>query len=96
MEAWLFQNQSFEMTRDDVKRGLAQVVRDADFESEYAKVLPAIREDVQLGQKVGINSTPTFFINGIKLSALRPAYFDATIAWALKKAGVAQPAASSP
>lgn len=89
MEAWLFENQSFEMTRDDVKRGLAQVVQDADFESEYAKVLPAIREDAQLGQKIGVNSTPTFFINGIRFTtALRPAYIDAAIAWALKKAGV--------
>ena len=89
MEAWLFENQSFEMTRDDVKRGLAQVVQDADFESEYPKVIAAIREDVELGQKVGINSTPTFFVNGIRFTtALRPAYLDAAITWALKKAGV--------
>jgi len=88
MEEWLFQNQSFQMTRDDVKKGLAQVVQTVDFDAEYPKVLPAIRDDVQLAQRIGINSTPTFFVNGIKLSALRPAYFDATIAWALRKAGV--------
>jgi protein-disulfide isomerase len=88
MEAWLFEHQSFEMTRDDVKKGLAEVVEAVDFESEYAKMLPGIREDVQLAEKVGVNSTPTFFINGIRLDALRPAYFDATIAWALRKAGV--------
>jgi uncharacterized membrane protein len=88
MEAWLFEHQSFEMTRDDVKKGLAEVVEAVDFESEYAKMLPGIREVVQLAEKVGVNSTPTFFINGIRLDALRPAYFDATIAWALRKAGV--------
>lgn len=88
MEAWLFEHQSFEMTRDDVKKGLAEVVQGADFEAEYQQVLPAIREDVQLAQRVKIDSTPTFFVNGIRLGALRPAYFDATIAWALGKAGV--------
>jgi len=76
------------MTRDDVKKGLAEVVQGADFEAEYQQVLPAIREDVQLAQRVKIDSTPTFFVNGIRLGALRPAYFDATIAWALGKAGV--------
>ena len=90
MEAWLFENQSFEMTRDDVKKGLSQVAPAVDFESEYPKMLPGIREDVKLAQTVGIDSTPTFFVNGIRLGALRPAYFDATIAWALRKAGVTQ------
>ena len=42
----------------------------------------------QLGQKVGVNGTPTFFINGIKLGGFRPAAFDAVIAYELKKAGV--------
>ena len=27
METWLFTNQSFEMTRDDVKRGLREVAQ---------------------------------------------------------------------
>jgi protein-disulfide isomerase len=88
MEAWLFEHQSFDMTRDDVKKGLSEVVPAADFEGEYAEILPAIREDAQLGQKVGVNSTPTFFINGIRFSALRPAYFDAAIAWALRREGI--------
>ena len=96
MEAWLFEHQSFEMTRDDVKKGLAEVVQAVDFEAEYPKVLPAIREDVQLAQKVGINSTPTFFINGIQFGALRPSYFDAAIAWALRKEGVTPQSAGTP
>jgi protein-disulfide isomerase len=96
MEAWLFEHQSFEMTRDDVKKGLTEIVQAADFEAEYPKVLPAIREDVQLAQKVGVNSTPTFFINGIQFGALRPAYFDAAIAWALRKEGVTPQSAGTP
>lgn len=88
LEAWLFNNQSFSMTRDDVKRGLREVAQITDFDERYPNYLDAIRADVQLGQKLGVDSTPTFYINGIQLGSLRPAYFDATIAWALRKAGV--------
>jgi uncharacterized membrane protein len=89
LEAWLFSNQSFEMTRDDVKRGLQEVAQISDFDERYASYLDDIRADVQLGQKLGVNSTPTFFINGVQLDSLRPSYFDATIRYMLKKAGVA-------
>ena len=34
------------------------------------------------------DGTPTFYVNGIKIGTLRPAYFDATIRYALRKAGV--------
>jgi len=88
LEAWLFNNQSFEMTRDDVKRGLREIAQVTDFDEQYPQVVQAVREDAQLGQKVGVSSTPTFYVNGIKLGSLRPAYFDATIQHALKKAGV--------
>jgi uncharacterized membrane protein len=88
LEAWLFANQSFEMTRDDVKRGLNQVAQLTNFDEEYPKFIGDIRADAQLGQKLGVSSTPTFYINGIKLGTLRPTYFDATIRHALKKAGV--------
>ena len=88
LEAWLFANQSFEMTRDDVKRGLREVAQITDFDEQYANVIDDVRADAQLGQKLGVSSTPTFYVNGIKLGTLRPTYFDATIRHALKKAGV--------
>ena len=88
LEAWLFRNQSFDMTRDDVKRGLQEVAQVTNFDEQYPKVVEEVRADAQLGQKLGVNSTPTFYINGIKLGSLRPTYFDATIRHALKKAGV--------
>jgi len=90
LEQWLYTNQA-EMSRDMVKGGLQEIaqVSGSDYDAEYAKLLPAIREDAALGQKLGVNGTPTFFINGIKLPSLRSAYFDAAIAYALKKAGAA-------
>ena len=51
-------------------------------------MLPAVRADAELGKKLGVEGTPTFFINGIKVPSLRPAYLDAAIAYALRKAGV--------
>ena len=90
LEATLFERQSMSMTRDDVKAALREVTKisDSELDSRYAKMLEAVKLDVQLGQKVGVSGTPTFFINGIKLGGFRPAAFDAVIAYELKKAGV--------
>ena len=89
MEAWLFNNQSFQMTRDDVKRGLREVAQITDFDAQYPGLLPAIRADVQLATKLGATGTPTFYLNGIKLGSLRPAYLDAAFQHFLKKSGPA-------
>jgi protein-disulfide isomerase len=87
LEAALFNLQSPTMSRDDVKAALREVAQIDDFDARYAKVLEAVRLDVQLGQKVGVTGTPTFYLNGIRLPSLRPAYFDAALAWAVRKAG---------
>ena len=89
IEAALFAQQSFTMTRDDVKKTLTDVaqISGADFDAQYPKLLEAIRADSQLGQRLGVNGTPTFFLNGIRLPTVRPAYVDAAIAYLLKKAG---------
>ena len=87
MEAWLFDNQSWQMTRDDVKRGLREVAQITDFDEQYPKILPAIREDVQLGNKLGVQGTPTFYLNGVKLANIQPRYLDAAIQYFLRKSG---------
>jgi protein-disulfide isomerase len=90
LEATLFDRQSMSMTGDDVKKALEEVTRitPAEFDSRYQKMLESVRQDVQLGQKVNVTGTPTYFINGIRLGGFRPAAFDAVIAYELKKAGV--------
>jgi protein-disulfide isomerase len=87
MEAWLFNNQSFEMTRDDVKRGLREVAGVTDFDAQYDALLPAVRADVQLAQKLGVTGTPTFYMNGVKLTNIKPEYLDTTIQYFLRKSG---------
>lgn len=87
MEEWLFGNQE-RLTRDTVKSALTEIAQVTDFDAQYADTLALVRADAQLGQKVQITGTPTFFINGIRIaSTLRPAYFDAAIARELQKAG---------
>ena len=49
------------------------------------KLLEAVRADVRLGQQLGVTGTPTFFVNGIRVGSLRPAYLDAAIAYLLNK-----------
>ncbi len=90
LEATLFDRQSMSMTGADVKAALEEVTKitPGEFDSRYQKMLESVRQDVQLGQKVGITGTPTYFINGIRLGGFRPAAFDAVIAYELKKAGV--------
>src|SRR5688500_15249227 len=84
IEAWLFERQAT-MNRDLVKQGLQQIAQVSNFDDEYAKTLEQVRADARLGQQLGVEGTPTFFLNGIEVGSLRPAYFDAAIAYLLNK-----------
>ena len=92
LEAVLFDRQSFGLTRGDVIAMLEEVaqVPASEYNSRYAEVVAAVRADSQLGTKLGVTGTPTFFLNGIRMpgQTIRPAHFDAAIAYELKKAGV--------
>ncbi len=91
MEEWLFSNQET-LTRDKVKEALKEIAKVTDYDAQYATVLQEVRADAQIGQKLQITGTPTFFINGIRIaSTLRPSYLDAAIAYELKKTEVANP-----
>jgi protein-disulfide isomerase len=84
LEAWLFNRQE-SMSRDMVKEGLQEIAQVTDFDEQYASTLEQVRADARLGQQLGVQGTPTFFVNGIRVGSLRPAYFDAAIAYLLSK-----------
>jgi uncharacterized membrane protein/protein-disulfide isomerase len=89
LEAWLFDNQPA-ITPDLVRRGAREVGGIADFDVQYSRVLEQVRADVALGRQLGVGSTPTFFVNGVKIvGGLRPQFFDAAIAYELKRGGSA-------
>jgi protein-disulfide isomerase len=87
VEDWLFANQQT-LTRENI----AQQVREAggvtDFDARYARYLEQVKMDTGMGGLLGIRSTPTFFINGVRIEGgMQPPFFDAILAHELKKAG---------
>jgi len=86
MEDWLYSNQPA-MNPDTVKKAAASVagVSLAEFEKRYASTLELVKADVAQGAQLKINGTPTFFVNGMQLPGLRGEFFDAAIAWELKR-----------
>lgn len=87
LEDWLFDNQPA-MSPELVRRGVRDVAGITDFDAQYPRVLEQVRADVALGRQLGVQSTPTFFVNGVKIvGGLRPQYFDSAIAYELKRAG---------
>ena len=85
-EDWVFANQPT-LTPDAVKRAAREVADVQDFDQRYQAVLAQVKADIAYGKTLGVRSTPTFFINGVKLEgALPAAYFDQAIAYELARA----------
>ena len=79
VEAWLFANLST-LSPETVKAGAAQAGGIFDFDARYAEALKSVREDAALGERLKVNSTPTFFINGRRIAgSLPPGAFEAAI-----------------
>src|SRR5215212_5923606 len=86
MEEWLYTHQPA-MTPPSVRQAARDVGQITDFDARYQATLSLVKGDVALGRQLGIKSTPTFFINGVKVEgALPPQYFDQAIAYELQHA----------
>jgi protein-disulfide isomerase/uncharacterized membrane protein len=86
MEDWLFSNQPA-MTPASVRQAARDIGGITDMDVRYAATLAQVRSDAQQGTQLRITGTPTFFLNGMRLPGLRPEFFDAAIAWELKRVG---------
>lgn len=84
LESWFFANQP-NLTPELVKQGAAQIGGIKDFDAQYATALNTVREDIKLGDKLEVSSTPTFFINGRKVGGLTGQAFQAAIELELKR-----------
>jgi len=84
MEDWLYANQPA-MNPATVKKAAATVGGVTDFDARYAATLELVKGDIAQGQQLKVGGTPTFFVNGMKLPGLRAEYFDAAIAWELRR-----------
>jgi uncharacterized membrane protein len=86
MEEWLYSHQPA-MTSPSVRQAARDIGQINDFETKYPSTLAMVKGDVALGRQLGVKSTPTFFINGVKIEgALPPQYFDQAIAYELQHA----------
>jgi protein-disulfide isomerase len=87
MQDWLFMHQE-ELSPATVRGAAADVAQISDFDAQYPKAIQEVKTDAALGSALGVNSTPTFFINGKRIpgGGLPPQYFEAAIELELKKA----------
>ena len=56
----------------------------------FPAVLDLVKSDIALGGQLKVTGTPTFFMNGIRLPGLRAEFFDAAIAWELRRVSSAK------
>ncbi len=84
MEDWLFANQP-SLTPASVKSAAATIAGVNDFDARLAATLELVKADIALGAGLKVSGTPTFFMNGLRLPGLRAEYFDAAIAWELRR-----------
>lgn len=89
MEDWLFANQQT-LTPESVRQGVSTVAGVSDFDARYPKTLELVRGDIAQGQQLGVRGTPTFFMNGIRLPNLRGEFFEAAVAWELRRVEAAR------
>jgi protein-disulfide isomerase len=86
MEDWLFDNQA-SLTPSIVRDAAKTVGGIQDFNGGYAHALEEVKADANLGGLLGVNSTPTFFINSRKVppGVIPVEYFDALIGLELER-----------
>jgi uncharacterized membrane protein/protein-disulfide isomerase len=86
MEEWLFANQPT-LTPQAVRQAAREVGQVVNFDARYEMVVEQVKADTAYGRQLGVRSTPTFFINGVKVEGALPAqYFDQAIAFELARA----------
>ena len=90
MEDWLFANQPAMMQPESVKNAALTVGEVKDFDARYKSTLELVKADIMQGAQLKVNGTPTFFVNGMRLPGLRAEFFDAAIAWELRRVASAQ------
>lgn len=84
LEEWLYSNQPT-MTPETVRRAAREIGGVTDFEKRYDSTLESVKSDIAYGKQLAVRSTPTFFINGVKVEgAMAPQFFDLAIAYELQ------------
>lgn len=63
---WFFMHQD-EMNAATVRRAAAEIGKVTDFDAQFARAIQEVKTDIALGSALGVNSTPSFFVNARRL-----------------------------
>jgi uncharacterized membrane protein/protein-disulfide isomerase len=86
LEEWFFENQAA-LTPSAVRTAAHEVGGIPDFDAQYQRALQEVKADAGLGSMLGVQSTPTFFINGRRIRGMmQPRAFDAAIQVEIERA----------
>ena len=86
MEDWLYNNQGA-MTPDTVRAAAQRIAGVTDFAARYPDVIRGVQRDVAAGGALRVGSTPTYFINGVRIAGqlIPPGWFRRAIELELQK-----------
>jgi uncharacterized membrane protein/protein-disulfide isomerase len=86
LTAWFFAHQET-LSPATVRTAAKDVGGIDDFDAEYPKAIQEVKTDASAGGVLGVQSTPTFFINGRRIKGgLPPEYFEAALELELRRA----------
>jgi uncharacterized membrane protein/protein-disulfide isomerase len=86
LEDYFFTHQE-QMTPQWVRQQAKDIGGVTDFDAKYATAMDGVKADIGMAQRLRVNQTPTFFINGVKVDgAWQPQFFDQAIAYELAHA----------
>jgi uncharacterized membrane protein/protein-disulfide isomerase len=86
MIEWIFANQE-KLTPPFIRQGAQEIGKVPDFDAKYQPTLTFVKADAALGQQLTVKSTPTFFLNGVKIEGALPVqYFEQAIGIELQRA----------
>jgi len=87
LKDWFFTHQE-ELSPTTVRRAAGDVGKVSDFDAGFARAIQEVKTDASLGATIGVNSTPSFFINGKRIpgGGVAPQYLGPLIDAELKKA----------
>jgi uncharacterized membrane protein len=86
LEDYLYTHQP-DMTPQAVRQAAHDIGGINDWDAKYGPTLALVKGETGLGRQLGVKSTPTFFINGVKIEGMfPPQYFQQAIEYELAHA----------
>jgi protein-disulfide isomerase len=90
LEDHLFANQEA-FSSDNIRKWAREIGQVMDFDAKYASTIEEVKGDIAFGHTLQVNSTPTMFVNGVKMvGVFLPQYYDQSIAIELQRANASK------